>query len=364
MVITVIRSLAALVLAFLAPTSAQTLDDALAALCRRVAARVPPGERVEFTHRNLSALSTADAQRIRGLFERAVQRRAPRGAPATGVSLTLSENNAGFLLVAEVKRAGEYRVETEPFQVAPPGARPRLTLVKRLLWQQETPILDVLELGGKMYVLSPAELTELTNNGGRWQISGSAPVSAPPVRDPRGRLITGDDQLAAFLPGRTCRASLSPTLAIQCEDASAPFLLVGTSVRWTPSRNTLEAEGWPPLFSVSEAADHFLVTSADGRSLLFDRNRRLSGPADGWEASDHAVIDSACAPGHILALKGAGSLQAFSLSQRQLEEAGEPEPVAGDLTALWPSAGGALAVLRDPSTTRYAAYHVSIACRP
>jgi hypothetical protein len=85
---------------------------------------------------------------------------------------------------------------------------------------------------------------------------------------------------------------------------------------------------------------------------------------DGWPAADLAAIESPCASGHVLASRDAASLQAFELSGRTLVEASSPEPLSGTLTALWPSPGGALAVVREQNASRHAAYHVTVACRP
>ena len=361
---TVIRTLALAAVLVTAAAPAQTLDDALAALARRVSARLVPGETLEFAHRNISTLPQAEAQRARAVFEKSLRRRGARSASVASLTLTVSENRARYLLVAELRRGTEYHVDTEPFQAAPPPPRPRVSLLKRLLWEQAEPVLDLVRADDRMYVLTQSQITALANADGRWQPVAAASVPAPPVRDPRGRLLLEDGQLTALLPGLTCRASAEQPLAPRCEDAAASFPLAGVDVRWTPGRNTLEANGWPAFFHAARIRDTFLVTAADGRALLFDEKRSAAGTLAPWNASDLAAVDAPCAPQHLLALRDASTLQVYDLAGRQMIEAGEPEPLAGSLTALWPAAGGALAVVRDAATSQYAAYHVTVACRP
>ena len=299
---TVIRTLALAAFLVTAAAPAQTLDDALAGLSRRVAARLVPGDAVEFTHRNLSTLPAGEVQRARLQFEKSLRRRTPRNGAVTAVALTISENRAGYLLVAEVRRGSSYQVETEAFRAAPPPAHPRVSLQKRLVWEQEAPILDVLMTEERMYVLAPSEITVLQNAAGRWQPVSSAPVAAPPVRDPRGRLHPVENGIEAYLPGLTCRAGSGVPLEIRCDESPASFTLAGVEVHWTTGRNTLETDGWPPFFHVARLGDMFFLTAADGRALYFDSDHRPAGAAGAWAASDVAALDSACAPGHLLAI--------------------------------------------------------------
>jgi hypothetical protein len=327
-------------------------------------ARVPPGETLEFTHRNLSTLPQPEAQRARSQFEKLLRRRTGSTAGVAAVALTISENRAGYLLVAELRRGGDYHVETEPFQAARPTTRPRFSLLKRLLWEQPDPILDLVRAEDRLYVLTPSQITAHAQSDGRWQLVAASPFAAPPLRDPRGRLLLVEGVLRAWLPGLSCRLPVGPSLALTCDETAAAFPLSGIDVKWISGRNMLESGDWPPFFNVLRLRDLFVVTAADGRALLFDSERRPAGAIPSWAASDMAVIDSPCAPQHLVALRDASTLQVYEFAGRQLTEAGEPEPLAGALTALWPLDDGALAVVRDANTDQYAAYHVSVACRP
>ena len=77
-------------------------------------------------------------------FERAL-RRNPRNPKVVEVTFTISDNAKGFLLVAEIFHEDERAVEMtsvrrEPsIEPAPAG----ITIVKKLLWEQSAPILDV-----------------------------------------------------------------------------------------------------------------------------------------------------------------------------------------------------------------------------
>ena len=157
-------------------------------------------------------------------------------------------------------------------------------------------MLDLIAAGDRLLVLSPSAITVLEKTGGRWQPRIVVSIPAPPVRDPRGRLVASEDGLIAYLPGLTCRAQKAALTEFHCDDAAASFPMAGVDVRWTSGRNTLEANGWPPFFDAVRLGDTSFVTAADGRAMFFDSDHRPAGQADNWTASDMAAIDSACAP--------------------------------------------------------------------
>jgi hypothetical protein len=347
-----------------AAVSGQTLDEAVSGLAKRVSARLSVNEPRQIAHQSLCSLPAAEMQRARAAFEKPLRRRTAASAPAARITLTFSENRAGYLLVAEIRRGEERIVETAPFKRSPANVRPKLSVVKQLVWEQEAPVLDLLHADNRMYVFSPGSLAMYETRDGRWQMLKTAPLPSPPVRDPRGKLALGGGELSVFAPGLTCRVTADDAFDVRCDGAPAAFDLAGIAARWTPARNTLEAEGWPAFFHIAKLGGAVLIAAADGRVYLHGEDGRQFGPLDGWNAGDFSALESPCAPAQLLASRDAASLQMFELNERRLAETSEPEPLPGVLTALWPSAGGAVAVVRDRTNSQYAAYHVTVACRP
>ena len=125
-------------------------------LARTVAAAVAH-EPVALSVKNLSALSAADAAEIRRVFESELR---TAGQPAAEVRIAISENLTQFLLVAEIHRQGDREVLLESWPRTPassaaaPQDKPtRVTLEKKLVWEQDRPILDVAQWGDAILVL-------------------------------------------------------------------------------------------------------------------------------------------------------------------------------------------------------------------
>lgn len=293
---------------------ADSLVDAARALAARIASHIEPNETAHVTARNVSSLPAQDAAKAQAAIATTLRRRA-RNPVVVEVTLTVSESVKGFLLVAQVHDA----VETAEFQPdAAAGGPALIPITRRLLLEQNEPILDVSEQGDKMFVLSIGRIMVLNSGGkdpaGRRDV---AEIAAPPVRDPRGRLIVTEDVAGAglqvFLPGATCRGPAQP-LQLSCDASTGEFLQEGVLVHFNPGRNTL-----------SPAVRDDAVTMCPGKVLV----------ADG---DDSVVL-----------VNGETHLS-------------EPVDLDGPITALWPSAGGALAVARNSKTRQYAAYSLSVDC--
>ena len=166
----------------------QTLDDAAADLARKISARLAPAEVARVTTRNISSLSAADAAKLQPALVRALQRRVREPKPVD-VAVTISENLRGFLLVAEIKRENDAAVEMADFLPRPPEAasRPAVAIASKLLWEQDTPILDLAIFGDQMLVLDTTGITLYNRVAGKWEKSAQAPI-ATNVRDARGKL--------------------------------------------------------------------------------------------------------------------------------------------------------------------------------
>jgi hypothetical protein len=262
------------------------------------------------------------------------------------VALTVSENLRGFLLVSELSREKESFVDMAEFSVAPPApaARPAFTLRSTLLREQDEPILDAAVLPDAILLLDVAGL--LRGVEGKWERAASFPEPFI-LRDPRGRLEAAPDGAGVHVPGMTC------SLTLECAPGG-PF---------QKDRNTQDLGDWRgEFFSSAEIGADVLVAHTDGRVRVYDQGGSLQGAIDGW-GSDFAVI-RACGGPHIAATStsAADSITLFDLVSRTPVAISEPLEFPGPITALWPSREGALAVTRDPSTAKYAAYSLTIDC--
>ena len=138
---------------------ADILDDAVAALAKKVVARLATSETARVTSRNISSLPAADAAKAQTALTRALQRR-PRNPRQVEVALTISENLRGYLLVAEIRHENETMIEMTEFRIAAASAQApaAFRMESKLLWEQELPILDVTVLPDYLRVLDTAGL--------------------------------------------------------------------------------------------------------------------------------------------------------------------------------------------------------------
>ena len=285
---------------------ADQIEDAAHALAEKIAGHLLPQERIHLAVRNISSLPAADAMRAQAKLEAALPKHS-RAKKVVDVTLTFSENAAGYLWVAEI-RTGEVEMVAVPTHTMPaPSDRPLLT--KRLVWEQREPLLDVVQQGGRTLVLSNERVALIEAD----KRSGLV-IDIPRVRDPRGRLEVDGNGLIAYFPGATCRGTEEP-LHLDCDASSTDFLLNGEKVHFTPGRNTIA----------------------------------------GIRPEDETA--SVCQGMKLAAVKEnvVGLLGPNGAARDQTE-------LPGPITALWPSSEGALAVIRNPETEQYAAYAISIDC--
>jgi hypothetical protein len=301
-------------------------------------------------------LSNAEAARVQLAFERAL-RRNQRNPKLVEVTLTISDNVKGYLLVAEIFHGDERAVEmtsirTEP-SIAPAPAG--ITIVKKLLWEQSAPILDVALVADFMFVLDTAGVSRYERREGKWDRVGV--LQAPStVRDPRGRFTLEGDSLTIQLPGTTCRGTWNPSVSLSCDAGS---LL-------TPARNTLESDAEPAHFSSARTKDVLLLAEMDERTHVYDASGKPAATFDGW-GSDFVAMQGGCAANRIAATSGSSSDAADSIALYDVVNnapvrLSDPAEFSGPVTALWPTREGALAVARNISTGRYEAYSLAVDC--
>lgn len=335
---------------------ADTLDEAIAALAKRVSARLEASEAARVTSRNISSLPAAEAAKAQTSLTRALQRRV-RNPMQVDLTLTISENVRGYLLVAEILRGTETVVEMAEFQAASSAAPARapFTIESKLLWEQEVPILDAVLLPDSMLVLDTAGLFRYEMHEGKWK--NTATIELPlGVRNPRGRLEANGDSIIIHEPGKTCALPMKMTAPVQCEDGG----------RFRAARNTQDLHDWRgEFFASSELGGDTLVAEIDGRIHVYDAAHAPQAVFEGW-GSDFAVI-AACGGRHIAAAAAgdtasSDAIALFDLTNRAPVRISEPIRLAGPVTALWPAGDGAIAVARNLSTGKYAAYSLSVDC--
>jgi hypothetical protein len=380
-------------LLFLIPrgaTAAEDLNAAARELARKTVA-LAGREPVAVTWRNLSSLGSIELGQARGVFESALRdagARASEIAPVAEGQITLSESASDYLMVEEIRKAEDRQVFIASWKRTGPAHAPSsgTTLEKKLLWEQDEPILDLAAMADSMLVLSPSRVISLAKQNGQWSQAGSAslPVKSGP-RDIRGRLRLNGAALQVSLPGMACRGTLQP-FTLDCQPSGDPWLLESGSramllATFTANRNYFDGHITTqagvrkiiaPFFSAASVEEQgrpiWLLAMLDGRTQIFDAAFEPAASVPAW-GSDIAGTEARCGGGtQVLATRpGDGTegdtLQAFSIVNRSPVPLSAPVGFPGPVTALWPAGGAsAIAVARDLTTGKHAAYIVTVAC--
>jgi hypothetical protein len=110
------------------------------------------------------------------------------GFDAGGVVMG-SQTTCGVIFGREIRRESEIIVEMTEFRIAAPSAQASTAfrMESKLLWEQETPILDVALFPDSMLVLDTAGLARYERHAGKWDRAAAIEIPLT-VRDPRGRL--------------------------------------------------------------------------------------------------------------------------------------------------------------------------------
>jgi hypothetical protein len=309
-------------------------------------------------------------------------------APVADAQITLSENTSEYLMVEEIRKGDERQVFIASWKrtarALPAGAG--VALEKKLLWEQDDPILDVVFTSDTLLVLSPQRISVMTKRDGQWVTAGTAdlPVRSWP-RDMRGRLRLTGSAYQALLPGIICKGAAQP-LTADCQPATDAWLLESGSrdmllAGFTANRNYFDGrittqagvrKQLAPFFSAASANEQgsqiWLLAMVDGSTRIFDGNFDPVGAIPGW-GSDIVGVGARCGGGaQVLATRPgdageADTIQAFAIVNRAPAPLTAPLGFSGPVTALWPSGGtSAIAVARDIGTGKYAAFLVTVAC--
>lgn len=373
--------------------AADSVDGAARELAWKTASFAGKGEPVALTWRNQSSLASPEAGRARAVFEAAFREAGGafgETASAVDVRLTVSENGTDYLLVEEARKGDQRLVWLAAWKRADtlPAAALTATLEKKLVWEQDEQILDVAFPGDFMLVLSPSRIAWFARQDGRWAQSTTVALTVPRAwqRDRRGRLSVKGAGYKVFMPGLVCTGVWTPPVSVDCKPSEEPWLLESGSraflfANLAEGRNYLNGRvvtqtgarhSAPPFYSAAAVEDGgkslWLLALADGRVRLFDASFEPAGEIDSW-GSDIAGVDVRCGGGSgVLATRpGDGSeadaVQAFRIANGAAATLTAPVELPGPVTALWASGGpSALAVSKNLSTGKYAAYLLTVAC--
>lgn len=360
---------------------AETLDEAARQLARKIAAALAPHEAVALSLRNLSSLTVSDVAAIRRALEAELPSRGARlaqSAPHREVRVTLSENPRGYLWVAEIPRPEGNRVEMislpKPVASATRPRLPEVVLEKKLLWEQEEPILDLAFLRAKagpiLVVLEPVRIATYRREGDRWLIDQSYPLSRTNrgLRDKHGRLSVSREQISAALPGDACVVLLRATSVVECrrDDRNAPR--AGDGPR-TPAGEEISSGNYYSRATLQDNGRVLkLFAGVDGVTRLFEDGPEPVATFRGW-GSEMDSLHTGCAGGWQVLTTRAGdwtepdAIQLYEIHERQAVPVSPPVDLPGPVTALNSVAEQeALAIVRNLKTGLYEAYQLFVSC--
>ena len=342
-------------------------------MARDLVRRIGPvaRETVTVSFRNQSDLSAAESADIRRIFESELRQQGARVVESAGsvdVRLTIAQNLANYLLVAEVRRGEDRQVSMLPWPRVPNSARAGATAVsieKTLLLEQREQILDIASIGGSLLVLQPSRIT-------RGAQSATLPARTWP-RDMRGRLLVQSGSFLAYLPGLICSGVLDP-LDVRCREGDEPWpgelrAYLAANRNFFDGRVSLASgvrKSLTPFYSAAPLGDGWAITGIDGQVRLYDAALEPAGQLSGW-GSD--VASAKCGEAALLLASTAGeatdkdAIHVLRLENRQASETGAAIEMPGPVTALWPGGnGGAIAVAHNFVSGAYAAFRLSISC--
>jgi hypothetical protein len=336
-------------------------------------------------YRNISSLPDSDLAQVRREFEAALTSGA---TAAIDVRITLSENAAQYLLVEEARKGEDTQVWIAgwPRSRREPVSGLGVTIDKKLVWEQDEPILDVAVLDSSVVVLSPSKIGLYTQR----QLQQSMPIAPGKTwpRDLRGRLRLNGGRLQVLLPGIECAGAVQPRLSLDCRTSEEPWVLESGSraillATYSRDRNYFDGhvilqngsrKSVAPFFSAAAVEDPdgtlWVLALLDGRTGIFDATFEAVAAIPSW-GSDIVGVSGRCAGGSAIFATLAGDatepdgVQTFSIVNRTAVALGAPMSFNGPVTALWPaSPSSALAVVRDLATGKYAAYVLTLVCTP
>lgn len=350
--------------------AAQDLPSAARDLARKILAKAP-ADTITLSVKNNSTLDAAQAASVRNTLERETAR---RGSRVTDVQVTLSETLRSYVWAADIRRGEERETAIVSIpRLAPPvesASAGAFVIDKKLIWEQQQPMLDVYAADGMTLVLEPSGVS--VYEGGQLRAALPAPEPRPVTRDPRGMLAISEDTFRAALPGVLCRGVWRPLPVMQCSASAEPWPLAGGPATLAEGKNYFTRGTMPPFYSSAisgaSGASFWVQASIDGRAQIFDAASTAVSSVSGW-GSDMASAATSCGEPPAILVTQAGSLaepdaiQPFRIASGRAVPAGDRVEFGGPVTALWSQPDGSvLAVIHNLKTRRYAAYTLAITC--
>jgi hypothetical protein len=373
---------------------AEAWTSAVSELAQRIATKAGPGTAVTLSLKNISSLSTADVNSIRTQLNAALISRGLRIVTAeqsvAELRVTLSENGAGYVWIAEIRQGNAADVvftsvpRAEGVQPSLSGA---ITLQRRMLWAQEEPILDLALTGTEALpgaiVLTRNKVTYYRISNSTWQEADSAPIthSRPLPRDVRGMIIVaGNNPFEVALPGAKCTISGNNPYRSDCVDTDDPWPINDGEPQlnafFSPARNFftgavsrgVDSTVLPPFYSAAKFGNsEWLFAGTDGRITYTNFVNTLPMAAVNW-GSEIASIKGKCSPDAVVLTTRDGdytqpdAVQGFQIIAREPIAITVPVEFAGPVTVLRGAGEFAIAVSHNLKTGRYEAYSISLAC--
>jgi hypothetical protein len=327
--------------------------------------------------------------------------------PAIDVRVTLSENLAGLIWIAELRSPSGKKIVMLPVPV-PPGisaneARPVPLLERTVIWRQAEPMLDFALVGtppqssAQLIVLSPERVAFYNLQQATWRLAASSAIehAHPWPRDLRGRIEVDSEKLSIYMPGIFCSGTLGTELGLYCAPADDKMWPVdgnnladgsvsrgGSLAKLDPARNYLldalqspNAGGakFVPFYSAALLSGYHLrpviLAGLDSNAQLHEGGDEITSHFSGW-GSDIASLNDACAATSPVLVTGAGddtsmdTIQIFQIADRQAVAASQPISFAGPVRTLWAASDGnsARAISQNLETGAYEASSISITC--
>jgi hypothetical protein len=386
-------------------------------LARKIVTVTGPGV-IVLTVENRSSLGRRDNEIIQNglrvaLGNLGIRFAKPEQAAAT-VTVSLSENSASYVWVAEIHQGGGEASVVMVSALRPESAIPArdsvpLTLRKIPLYSQSGPILDVAVLEENaapthIAVLDAEKVSFYRLQGGKWQPEQAMNIShsRPWPRDMRGKLVLDRDHLIqAYLPGMMCNSTAASPLNLNCRESDDPWPLVPASFNtpnvfpsansiptlsvplmkafFAPTRDFFTGAVTPPIGKFSSVPKFYSAAAIPRERYvlwLFAANdaqvHMIDGVSDqaarlGW-GSDLTSVRTQCGAGWQVLATSSGdhgdSARAYEFPDRDPVAVSAEIDFSGPITALWTEAKGdsAIVVTKNQETGNYEAYRLELAC--
>jgi hypothetical protein len=378
----------------ISPAAAQEWDAPVRELADKIIAHAQSRSGLSLTVRSISSLPPSRVADVQRAMESELRRRGlglvPSEEAIEQVRVTLSENTAGYLWIAEIGHDESWdvvMVQAEMPKNTAPQSSVALTLRRTPLWSQPEPMLDVVAAGdGGIFVLGRDSISVYRLQGRGWQLAGTAPTTSSRAwpRDLRGRLVLQPDgTLTGYLPGVQCSGKSQPQLNLPCHESDDPWpLSPDVNAFFSGRRNFFtgavrvargnQAGNLSPFYSVATFGQgergFWIVAFADGSVRLINAQGQTVSAFSGW--GDVAGVVSDCGSGwQVLATRASDytlvdSLTAYEIVNRDAVEAAAPLEFTGPITSLWTASDGrsATAIAHNLRTGEYEAFSVSAVC--